>query len=48
VQTVRAEQAQAIANAEMSAQSYGGVRDTGSQSGLPAALNASLLTYSHH
>jgi hypothetical protein len=47
-QTVRADHAQAIADADMSAQSYGGVRDTVSQSGAPAALNAPLSTYSHH
>ncbi|RKT22808.1 hypothetical protein B0G69_6292 [Paraburkholderia sp. RAU2J] len=49
-QTVRTEQAQAIANvnAETATQSYGGVRDTASESGARVALNAALSTYSHH
>jgi hypothetical protein len=47
-QTVRTEQAQAIANAETATQSYGGVRDTASESGARVALNAPLSTYSHH
>ncbi|WP_175163749.1 hypothetical protein [Paraburkholderia fynbosensis] len=49
-QTVRTAQAQAIANvnAETATQSYGGVRDTASESGARVALNASLSTYSHH
>ncbi|QQC66442.1 hypothetical protein [Paraburkholderia ginsengisoli] len=46
--TVRSEQAQAIANADTSAQSYGGARDTSSQSGARVASYAPLSTYSHH
>lgn len=48
IETVRAEQAQAIANADTSATSYGGARDTASQSGARVALNAPASTYSHH
>ncbi|NKJ50297.1 hypothetical protein CIC12_26960 [Burkholderia sp. SG-MS1] len=45
-QTARTEQV--IANADTSTRSYGGVRDTASESGARGALNASLSTYSHH
>jgi hypothetical protein len=50
VQTVRAEQTQAMASidADAAAQSYGGVRDTVTQSGARVAFNAPRSTYSHH
>ena len=49
-QTVRAEQAQVTASvdADATAQSYGGVRDTTSQSGARVTLDAPRSTYSHH
>jgi hypothetical protein len=47
-QTVRTEQVLAMASADASAQSYGGMRDTASQSGTRAVLNAPLSAYSHH
>jgi hypothetical protein len=48
VQTVRAEQAQAIADADMSTTSYGGARDIAAQSGARVAPNAPASIYSHH
>ncbi|MFL9961912.1 hypothetical protein PQR02_12575 [Paraburkholderia sediminicola] len=52
VQTIRAEQPQAMAmasiDADTAAQSYGGVRDTVSQSGARVAFNAPRSAYSHH
>jgi hypothetical protein len=49
-ETIRAEQPQAMAgiDADAAAQSYGGVRDTVSQSGARVAFNAPRSAYSHH
>lgn len=51
-QTVRAEQADAaMASADVTAQSYGGTRDTTSQSGMRTAPDTSLALlslYAHH
>jgi len=46
--TIRAEQADLIANADTAAQSYGGMRDMTSQSGARAVTNVSLSPYTHH
>jgi hypothetical protein len=46
--TVRAEQADLTANADVTAQSYGGMHDTTSQSGVRVEPAVSISPYSHH
>lgn len=47
-QTVRAGPVEIVAGAAASTQSYGGVRDTTSQSDARIALKAPFSPYSHH
>lgn len=46
--TVRAEQVDLTASADLTAQSYGGMRDMTSQSGAHVVPNVSNPLYSHH
>jgi hypothetical protein len=46
--TVRAEQADLLANTDVTSRSYGGMHDTTSQSGVRVAPPVSVSPYSHH
>lgn len=46
--TVRAEQVDLTTSPDVTAHSYGGMRDMTSQSGTHVAPNASISLYSHH
>lgn len=46
--TVRAEQTDLMADADVGAQSYGGMRDTTSQSGSRVVSDVAVSPYMHH